>query len=248
MELNWSTFILEIVNFLVLIWILKHFLYKPVLGVIARRRAAIEKDLDEAKVLHEDADGLRKHYENRLTEWNREKQAAHQALDNELEKERAQRLQLLQAELEAEREKARVSMARQRANERRRMEETALEQGARFVSSLLSELSSPELEQRLVDLCLKEIADLPSQRRLDLRNAAEKADAVVICSACPLSEDTRGKIERVLSEQLELNIPCRYEEDSDLLAGLRIIIDAWVLHANLADELKGFAECAHDAE
>ncbi len=248
MELNWSTFILEIINFLVLIWILKHFLYKPVLGVIARRRTAIEKELDEAKVLHKDADGLRKHYENRLTEWDKEKQLAHQALDNELEKEHAQRLQMLQIEIEAEKEKARVSMARQRANERRRMEETALEQGARFVSSLLSELSSPELEQHLIDLFIKEIAGLSSQRLGELRAAAEKADAVVIYSAYPLSEDTRGKIEKVLNKQLKLNMPCRYEEDKGLLAGLRIIIDAWVLHANLADELKGFAECAHDAE
>ena len=49
MELNWSTFILEIINFLVLIWILKRFLYKPVLDVIARRRAGIEKTLSDAR-------------------------------------------------------------------------------------------------------------------------------------------------------------------------------------------------------
>ena len=247
MELNWSTFTLEIINFLVLIWILKHFLYKPVMDVIVRRRAAIEKDLTGAKAQHQDADVLREQYENRLSEWDKEKQAAQQTLDNQLEAERVQRLQALQVELEAEKEKGRVSMAHQRANEKRRMEETALQQGARFVSSLLSDLSSPELEQRLVDVFIKEIAGLASPRRDELSAAAEKADAVVISSAYPLAEASRSKIEQVLSEQLNLGIPCRYEEDKDLLAGLRIIIDAWVLHANLADELKGFAESTHDA-
>ena len=41
MELNWTTLILEIVNFLILVWILKHFLYRPVLRVIEERRAGI---------------------------------------------------------------------------------------------------------------------------------------------------------------------------------------------------------------
>ena len=37
MELNWTTFALEAVNFMVLVWILKRFLYKPVLAAIAQR-------------------------------------------------------------------------------------------------------------------------------------------------------------------------------------------------------------------
>ena len=39
MELDWTTFILEIINFLVLVWILHRFLYQPVMNVIAQRRA-----------------------------------------------------------------------------------------------------------------------------------------------------------------------------------------------------------------
>ena len=56
MELSWSTFALEIVNFLVLVWILKHFLYKPVMDVIARRRADIESTLADAKTAQDEAD------------------------------------------------------------------------------------------------------------------------------------------------------------------------------------------------
>ena len=37
MEINWTTFVLEIVNFLILVWLLKHFFYRPVLAVVARR-------------------------------------------------------------------------------------------------------------------------------------------------------------------------------------------------------------------
>jgi F-type H+-transporting ATPase subunit b len=37
----------------------------------------------------------------------------------------------------------------------------------------------------------------------------------------------------------------RFEQDAALLAGLRIRIGAWVLGANLRDELQGFVELAH---
>ena len=37
MELDWSTFALEIINFLALLWILKRFLYRPILAVVAER-------------------------------------------------------------------------------------------------------------------------------------------------------------------------------------------------------------------
>ena len=59
MELNWSTFLLEIINFLVLVWILKRFLYQPVLDVIARRRKAIEAQLAEALRLQDEAESLK---------------------------------------------------------------------------------------------------------------------------------------------------------------------------------------------
>jgi F-type H+-transporting ATPase subunit b len=45
MELDWTTFALEIINFLALIWILKRFLYRPVLATLGQRRAGIEANL-----------------------------------------------------------------------------------------------------------------------------------------------------------------------------------------------------------
>ena len=49
MELDWTTFILELVNFVVLVWILNRFLYRPVMNVIDQRKAAIQRTLAEAE-------------------------------------------------------------------------------------------------------------------------------------------------------------------------------------------------------
>ena len=73
MELNWSTFLLEIINFLVLVWILKRFLYRPVLSVLDKRRKSIEESLNEATNRHTQAIALEQQYKQRLEEWALEK-------------------------------------------------------------------------------------------------------------------------------------------------------------------------------
>jgi len=247
LELNWSTFLLEIINFLILVWILKHFFYKPVLNVIARRRSSIEKTMNDAKTLHEDAEAQRAQYENRLAEWEKERQAAQSSLDKEIETERVRRMETLQTLLAAEREKARVIEQRALEASRLHAEETALTQGAQFSARLLSLAAGPELEHRLLDLLLKELSSLPPERLSTLRAAAGKtADRILVASAYPLDDDARLSLEHTLGSVLAVTSPFHYEQDKDLLAGLRVTMGSWVLRANLQDELKGFSELAHE--
>jgi len=247
LELNWSTFLLEIINFLILVWILKHFFYKPVLNVIARRRRSIEKSLNDANTLHEDAEALRVQYENRLAEWEKERQAARTSLVKEIETERAQQLEALRATLGKERKKARVIEQRRLETNRLRTEEMALAQGAQFATRLLSVAAGPELEQRLLDLLLKELTALPPKQLSTLRAAAGKtADRILVASTYPLNDATRLSLENTLASVLEVTTPFHYEQDKELLAGLRVTMGSWVLRANLQDELKSFAELAHE--
>jgi F-type H+-transporting ATPase subunit b len=249
LELNWSTFILEIINFLVLVWILKHFFYQPVLNVIARRRAGIEKSLSDAKTLHDDAEALQAQYRDRLADWEQERQQARESLAQEIEEERAKRLTALQSELEQEKEKTQVAEARRQADAIYKAEETALIQASRFASRVLGQVAGPELEEKLLELVIDELPQLSAERIAALHNSWGKtSEAIVITSAFPLSDTQRQKLEKALNATTGAdNLPLHFEQDAELLAGVRITVGAWVLGANLQDELRSFAEFAHDA-
>ena len=247
MELNWSTFILEIINFLVLVWILKRFFYRPVLNVIARRRAGIEQSLADAKTLRHDAEALQVRYRGRLTDWEQERQQAREQLAQEIEAERAQRLAALQSELEQEREKSQVAEARRQADAMHKAEETALIQAARFASRVLGQVTSPELEEKLLDLVIDELPQLPAEQIAALRNnRGQTPETIVVASAFPLSDSQRQKLRKALIATTGSDLPLHFEQDAEILAGVRITIGPWVLGANLQDELKSFAELAHD--
>jgi len=245
-ELSWSTFVLEIINFLVLVWILKRFLYKPVLEVIARRRDGIEKIRVDAAALQTNAEKLQKQYESRLADWNAERQQARDALAHELEAERARKQSEMQVALQQEAEKARVAQQRRQADTVREIEEAALNQAATFAARLLEKGAGPETQSRLVGLLIDELIALPDERAATIRNGFNAAPGnIEVVSAFELADDVRDRLTQALQKLCDSKIPLHFAVNGELLAGVRITVGAWVLAANIRDELTGFAELAH---
>ncbi len=245
MELSWSTFVLELINFLVLVWILKRFLYKPILEVIARRKAGIEQVRAEAEDLHASAEQLRQQYEGRLAAWNRERQQARDDLKRELEAERSRGIEECRRELEEEREKAQAVEASRQADALALVQHTALAQGAGFASRLLAAGAGADTQAGLVELVIAGLPQLPEERVAAIRSSmAQTPGDIVVTSAFALTGDQRGRLEQALSTITGTATPPRFELDSELLAGVRIKAGSWILGCNLKDELDGMTELA----
>ena len=248
MELNWSTVVLEIINFLILVWILKRFFYKPVLNVIARRKAGIEQTLSHAKDLHEDAELLRDQYEHRLRDWERERQQARDELRTEMDMQRVQLMEALQTSLEQARQKAEISDKRRLQDIINKGEAESLINAAKFASRLLEQVASAEVEARLLDLLIDELGRLTTEQLKTLRNSwAEAHNEVQVISAYPLAEPQCQRLQQAINQLAQKTLSFQFAQDSKLLAGLHISINDWELGFNLRDELKGFAELRHES-
>ncbi|MDA8391084.1 MAG: F0F1 ATP synthase subunit delta [Gammaproteobacteria bacterium] len=240
--MTWTTFFLEIINFFILIWILKRFFYRPILEVIARRRTAVEKTLADAQAMQAAAEALKTQYENRLGQWDKERQTARDVLDKEMAAEGARRLAALQADLQQERDRAQALAARDMEAAQLRAERTALAHATQFATRLLSAVAGPDVERRLLDFLLQELPGLSPEAKDRLRAGARNGKGIHIVSAFPLDESRRRVLGQSLATFLEGAPAVTYEEDKDLLAGVRITMGDWALRANLRDELKAFAE------
>ena len=60
------TLIAQIVNFIILLWVLAKFAYKPLLKAMDDRRAKIVKDMDQADHARKDAEALKEQYAEQL--------------------------------------------------------------------------------------------------------------------------------------------------------------------------------------
>ena len=243
MELSWPTFFLEIFNFLVLVWILKRFLYKPVLEAIAHRKSVIDKTLADANAKEAGAQALVEQYQNRLADWENEKEKLAAGVAEEISAQRATMMAALENSLKQEREKARVLEERRLNQLKNQAEEEGIARGVQFTGRLLACAACAELEARLVNRTLEDLPRLPEEQIKALRSVCRQDGVrVKVTSAFPLSAAQRSAIARRLKEVTEDSVAVEFTEDSRLLAGLRISVGPWILRANVEDELEFFAQ------
>ncbi|WGL17120.1 F0F1 ATP synthase subunit delta [Microbulbifer bruguierae] len=250
MELSWSTFLLEIFNFLVLVWILKRFLYRPIQSVIARRQQDIDARLAQASEKEAQAQQLQNDYEGRLAQWRDEREQSREALEKELRSERTRREKLLADDLEQQRAKSTAVDQRRQGEQRRQLELQAMEQGSRFAAKLLEQGAGPETETRLVKLFLASLADMPEAQRLQLcaqLRDTKKENPLQVASAHSLDAEMRKEIELAITACLGPTVACRFVEQPALIAGIQVSMGAWAMGLNVRDELQGFARLAPDA-
>ena len=246
MQIDWTTLVLEIINFLALVWILKRFLYKPVMEAIAARQRRVEGKLAEARVIEDSARELERQYQRRLADWDMEKAKARAALDTELLQERNRQMQALDKALLEERERVAAVTAHKQQEAQRELEVEALAHAQRFAAALMARLADPVVEARFVDLLFEDWANLPDTQVESLRRAVlvDKAKATVT-TAFPLLPEQRREIESALQSRLEADLVVAFDEDPNLLAGVRLSLGPWQLNMNFADELASFKAAAN---
>ncbi|QSR89116.1 F0F1 ATP synthase subunit delta [Methylacidiphilum caldifontis] len=248
--MNWNktTFILQIVNFLVFVWLLKRFLYKPVLNLIRQRKETVQAMWKEAEKLKEEAVKLRSDYENRLKVWEEEKKRAREELEEELRVQREKLIAENQKALELEKERNKVLEEKRKRDLEIETQAKALQLGARFVARFFSNLASEEVESKLIALCLKKLRSLPAETLELIRRSMEResVDKGVVKSVFPIGEEVKRGLKETISQIVEKDLPLDFDQDPKLLAGIRIIIGSWIVRASIEDELEFFTEAEND--
>lgn len=242
MQIDATTFVLQLVNFAVLVWILQRLLYRPVLAAIDRRRAAVEQSLSEARGLRAQAEGLLARHEAQLADWERERLHARAALDTELAGLRTRGLAEVAQTVERERERFAALQAKRETDWRRETEQQALEQAAAFAARLLARVADGALDERLAGVLAEDLASWPAEQVAPLAEAARAAGGrVSVHSARALPAAARTALARALGARLGVECRPEFEVDAALLGGVSVGIGPWVLQANLRDELRVLA-------
>jgi len=244
MELNWTTFALEIINFLALLWILKRFLYRPIVQTLAERKAGIERILAEARAAEAQASAMQQQFESRLADWEQEKAAARRGFETGLEAERAKQMESLAKDLATERERSAAQDAHRLDTQRRELAVQASTEARQFASALLTRLAGPELEGQLVRLFIEELAALPEERLSAVRAGQNGHGQGILTSAFALSAEQRQQLSSAIDARLGKAIALDFIVEPDLLAGARLALGAWQVDFSLAGELGIFAEAS----
>ncbi len=214
MSIDWITVGAQIGNFLVLVWLLKRFLYRPILDGIDARESEISTRMGEAAQIEAAALKQKAEYEARIDALQASRAETLEAARREAEKER----QTMLAEAREKIDREQAERAAQRVADARAFQAGLQKSGAEALLSLtrkaLTDLADETLESRIVARAaarLPEVAD---------RLHGETTQAVVL-TRDPLPEDVRAG----LRDAVEAAVPgavLHFETDGDRSPGLSL--------------------------
>ncbi len=246
MRIDGWTLALQAANFLVLVWLLQHFLYRPVLGIIADRQQRTESVIAEANTAKAAAEQLRAELEQQRGAIAKERdqvlEQAHAAAGADaqrlLEKTRADAEKLLAEE--------RQRLAQERTEAADALRQQTIELAMTIARRLLADTGAPGPDAPFLERLVARLRSLDEPERRELVGQLADAAVLQLTTAEPLEPGAREAFRKQLRTALGIDPALEFAEDGALIAGAELHFPHTVLRHSWRDSLAEIeAELTH---
>ena len=230
MEINWFTFLAQILNFFVLIFVLQRFLYKPITKAMARREKTIRDRLSSASQQKEEAEQEVKHYQEMQQKFTDQKAELLTQAKSEVEETHQHLLKEMQLSVATERSQWQSNLQRQKDSFLREVSHCTMQQLQSTVRRVLIDLAQSDLETQIAKVFLQKLRDLTETERAELMttlNASTKDSIpLTLVSTFTLPTDICAAITTVLQDYLKAvgsgKIELISKIESSLICGIEL--------------------------
>jgi F-type H+-transporting ATPase subunit b len=238
MLIDWFTVGAQALNFIILVWLLKRFLYKPILDAVDAREKLIATELADATAKKAEAQEERDVFERKNEEFDQQRASL---LSTATEEANAERHRLL--------DEARKAADTLSAKRRQTLRDDAntLNQALRhrtqqevfaIARKALTDLAATSLEERIGAVFIGRLRTMDCKAKAGLAEALKTAsDPVLVRSAFDLPEEQRTAIQKALDDAFSIQIRLRFETAPELVSGIELTINGQKLAWSIADYL-----------
>ena len=240
MEIDLFTLIAQIVNFLVLVLILRQLLYKRIVRAMDERENRITSRLEEAHEKEKKAERQEEKYRRKQEELEEARREKLDEAAKEAEKRKKELLEEARSDVEKDRRRWNESLQNQKRNFLTRMRSTISRQTCAIARRALGDLADAELERHIARSFTQRLGDLDEDRRKELRGelGSETAGARIV-SAFDIGDEQadalRGAVRDLLGEEADVS----FERDEELICGVELHAGdhsvAWSVDAYLTE-------------
>lgn len=247
MQIDWITVAAQIVNFLLLVWLLQRFLYGPITRAMKRREERIETRLTEAEDKRREAgleaENLRKKQD--------EVEEQRRRIFEEARREARELREKLEREAREEVEEERRSWRRTVTEERDEFLAELRAHTARHVYALartaLCELAGASVEAQAASRFAGRLRELRGEQAARIAEAAaDERNTALVESSFELPGPAQEDIEKVVHETISKDVKIHYSRSDDLLFGVRLIAGGQTVEWSLARYLERLEDAVED--
>lgn len=224
MLIDWFTVVAQIINFLILVVLLKIFLYERIIAVMDRRREQADTAFREAEDKQQQADEQRQRYEQRRRELDEQRDELLQEARDQARQTHDELLGEAREEVDRKRTQWRESLDRHKDQFLHQLRRQASRRLGQVARSALEDLADADLERQVVEVFLRRVEGLDPQRRRQAVEALQHGGPVTVHTAWELPDDQRDRVAKALVEQLDLGEPDApsFETDEEIVCGIEL--------------------------
>ena len=242
MSIDLFTFFAQIFNLLLLLYLLRRFLYLPVLKAVDERQKFIERELKKAASSHKEALRLEAECKQKMAEIDAQKQ-------NILSQTRAEAAVLAEklaneakAQFEADKSQWKQRLAGEQKTFELAMQNLILEHFNKLADGALKQMADVSLNDLMLNKLKEKISALPVRKKQDFAAAYQNKKQLFVRSAQKISAEQKQKVKDFLRVQLELpeETKFKFEVDKKLVCGVALQADEQLIDWNLASYMNEF--------
>ena len=238
MLIDWFTVGAQALNFLILVWLLKRFLYKPILHAIDAREQGIAKELADADAKKTEAEKEHEKFQKKNEEFDQQRDELLGKAKDEATSERQRLLDEARQTADALRAKRQDALKREQQSLNDEITRRTREEVFAIARKTLTDLAGTTLEERMSEVFRRRLRELNDEAKEGLAKALKtSSDPVLVRSAFELPSEQQSAIQHALQEAFTAEIQVRFETAPDVISGIELTANGRKLAWSIADYL-----------
>ena len=247
MLIDWFTVGAQAINFIVLVWLLKRFLYKPILDAVDAREKRVAAELADADARKAEAEKERDEFQHKNEEFDLQRAALLSKASDEAKTERQRLLGKARQAADALSAKRQETLRGDAHNLSEAISRRTRQEVFAIARKALTDLATTSLEERLAEVFTRRLREMDGKAKAGLAETLKSAsDPAVLRSAFDLPAEQRTAIQNALNETFSAKIRVRFETAPELIGGIELTTNgqkvAWSIAGYLASLEKGVEE------
>ena len=238
MKINWFTVIAQVINFFVLVWLLRRFLYKPVLKAIDERENKIAAELKDAKAKETEAKKEQAEFLEKNEKFDQQKKKLMDNVIAETNEEREKLLEEARNEAAVLRSKLEKSLDAMQENLEHDIAQKTQEEVFAITRKTLKDLASMSLEEQSVNIFVNRLKELKNEEKKKLTDAFKSgSDSILVQTAFYLPPKQQTEIKSTVNEILGTKTQFQFKTVPKLISGIELTSNGYKLAWSISEYL-----------
>ena len=238
MLIDWFTVGAQALNFLIMVWLMKRFLYKPILSAIDAREKKIATEITDANAKKVEAKKESDEFRKKNEIFDLERTALLTKATDEAKAERARLLDEARKSADQLRVKRQDAMQAEQESFNKEISHRAQDEIFAIARKTLSDLAGASLEERITEVFIDRLRELKPTERDTLKKSLEaKSVPAIVRSTFELPEAQRSAIKAGIKELFSIEPALEFQTAASLVSGIELSANGQKIGWNISTYL-----------